>query len=597
MKGVLRMSFKYETLIRILDFISSEAPSSYKLYHPDKNNADGITKSRSLAFIHLLLKVRFGIEEFSERHKLITDGTQDGGLDAFYIDSQNKKTYLIQSKFFQTERNFTSKSMTAEDLIKMDVKKIIKGSSVDSIGNQFNEKVINFQRKIGEVRDISKYDFIVVFLGNIYKYSDNQIRKAIENNEYEIINAEKAFDELIFPLATGTYYDPEEITIEIDLHKKDSPKLTQEIVTDFGKYKVMVIFVPTIEVGRILLKYKNAILKYNPRNFLSLKKGGVNQSIKESVLNCSKNNFALLNNGITILSEKYTFSETTGRENEGQLILVKPQIINGGQTAFTLSEVYKENVIRRDNPLIGKEVLLKIITPSTERDHIVEEFIEQISNATNQQNEVIEADRRSNHAIQIGLQKKFFDEYGYFYERKTGEFYEGISQGFIEKEQVINRFVFIKAYQAYLGEPAAARRISETVIFKEDKFYSILQDIDRYHDMFFSYLLFDKLEKIEKEFVEKEKSIDKYGYSLLYGKWAVVASIGITNVNIEVSRERIFNQVDNLIGQRLLIWKEFDKFAKEKNIDTRYFNKDITNYELYYKVKILDEDIKEFFLR
>ena len=70
-----------------MDNIRSEAPESYKTYHPDKSNKEELVRARSLALIHLLLKVKFGVVDFLERHKLITDGPQDGGVDAYCIDS------------------------------------------------------------------------------------------------------------------------------------------------------------------------------------------------------------------------------------------------------------------------------------------------------------------------------------------------------------------------------------------------------------------------------------------------------------------------------------------------------------------------------
>jgi hypothetical protein len=148
-------------------------------------------------------------------------------------------------------------------------------------------------------------------------------------------------------------------------------------------------------------QYKNSILKYNPRNYLSLEKKSVNERIRNSIIDQDKNSFALLNNGITILSTNIGFSESTGVQNEGQLILTKPQILNGGQTAFTLSKIYEEYKEKPDSPLINKEVLLKVITPIDIEGDIDIKFIELISNATNQQNEVSEADRRSNHKFKL----------------------------------------------------------------------------------------------------------------------------------------------------------------------------------------------------
>jgi hypothetical protein len=70
------------------------------------------------------LKVKFGISDFITRHSQITDGTQDGGMDAYHIDSDCKKIYMIQSKFRNTSDNFTGKSMQADDLINLSLAKL-----------------------------------------------------------------------------------------------------------------------------------------------------------------------------------------------------------------------------------------------------------------------------------------------------------------------------------------------------------------------------------------------------------------------------------------------------------------------------------------
>ncbi len=591
------MDHQYETLIKILDRLRDEAPTSYKSYKPDDGDDEKIVKARSLAFIHLLLKVKFGITEFLTRHEHITDGTQDGGLDAYFIDQERKRLYLIQSKFRNTSGNFDGKSISTDELIKIEVARITKGETVDSNGQPFNSKIVSFQQKLRDIRDIAKYDYVVILLGNIYKLNDEQIRRAIDNSQYEVFDAEFAYSNLIFPLTTGTFYDPDEIIIRLELRKKESPRLNQTIETEFGDFNVTAIFVPTQEVGRILLQYKNAILKYNPRNFLSFKKRSVNANIRKSIVDQDSNNFAILNNGITLLSENVSISESTGKQNEGQLILTKPQILNGGQTAFTLSSIYEEYKEKEKNPLEGKEVLLKIITPISETESVNPKFIELISNATNQQNEVSEADRRSNHEIQIFIQQKIFLDYGFFYERKSGEFYDGIKDEIINRDLVISRLTFIKAYWAYQGEPAAARRTSEKNIFKEDKFFSLLSSTEKYPEMFFAYLLFNKMESIEKTFPSKFDSVDKYGYSLLYGKWAVIASIGITKPHINKEKDKIFAQVDQAIETALKKWNDFDEFIRQKNKDTKYFKGDRANYELYYKINALDSDVKEFFLK
>lgn len=98
------MKTKYEILVSMLDDLCDEAPAEYKKYHP--TNEAEVPKARGLAYIHLLLKIRFGLRSFKDREDLITDGTNDGGIDAYYISHASHTIYFIQSKFRNTEQNF-----------------------------------------------------------------------------------------------------------------------------------------------------------------------------------------------------------------------------------------------------------------------------------------------------------------------------------------------------------------------------------------------------------------------------------------------------------------------------------------------------------
>lgn len=75
--------------------------------------------------------------------------------------------------------------------------------------------------------------------------------------------------------------------------------------------------------------------------------------------------------------------------------LHNPQIINGGQTAFTLSRLYEQFVVEGSDKQIfdSKEVLLKVITFHPQDQASQDEYlklIQSISRATNQQSQVNE---------------------------------------------------------------------------------------------------------------------------------------------------------------------------------------------------------------
>ena len=175
----------YTVLLNTLDTLRKEAPRSFKSYHPRKSNQEKLNQARAKAFIHLFLKVRFGVLEFSVRNALICDGTQDGGVDAYYIDRGNRVFYLIQSKFRTSEQNFEAKSIEVSELLKMEVSRISKGEHNDSNGTPFSSKIVALQKEISEIRDIALYHWRVVLLANLHRVNDEQVRRLIDNMEYD----------------------------------------------------------------------------------------------------------------------------------------------------------------------------------------------------------------------------------------------------------------------------------------------------------------------------------------------------------------------------------------------------------------------------
>lgn len=196
-------------------------------------------------------------------------------------------------------------------------------------------------------------------------------------------------------------------------------------------------------------RYKNSILKFNPRSYLDIHSNPVNKAISNTVKKNQTNEFALFNNGITLLSDNTNINKKIGKKDQAQMIVVNPQVINGGQTAYTLSRLYEETLEMGDQNKIflDKEVILKIITFS-EDDHMPQKnkikLIEEVSKATNQQSPVKEADRRSNDAVKIEIQEKIYREFGHFYERKKGEFGDGLHNKYIDRSKIIDRTLFLR---------------------------------------------------------------------------------------------------------------------------------------------------------
>jgi hypothetical protein len=83
---------KYSTLLRILDAIRVEAiGTKWHAQYSGMADDDFVQQARSKAFIHLYLKVMFGIADFAEREAYLTDGTNDGGIDGYFIDREMRR--------------------------------------------------------------------------------------------------------------------------------------------------------------------------------------------------------------------------------------------------------------------------------------------------------------------------------------------------------------------------------------------------------------------------------------------------------------------------------------------------------------------------
>lgn len=599
---------RYLILLNIIDGIRYDAPKTAIFQRFHSNKPDDIAFSRGQAFIHLLLFIRFGKEEFIERQLNICDGPGDGGLDAYFISEQEKTVFLIQSKFGNTESGFKANSISASDLVKMELDRIISGETTDSNGNSYNPKIHEFQLKLNQATRKMIYSYKVIFLANLKDFNDSHIRKLTNNLDYEIYDFDRCYLDLVKPICSGTYYDPERIIIELDLSEKSTPQLKQTVKTKYGDCDVTAVFVPTKEIGRVMSKYKNSILRYNPRNYLGLSKNPVNKEIRKSISSLQNNDFSLLNNGITILADEQEFTVYTGTKNVGRLTLTNPQIINGGQTAYTLSDIYEKDLKTTPTLFDGKEVLVRAVVLREETQDLSDnrfKFIDAISTATNQQTLVKDADRHSSNPTLVNVQKEIFSKYGYLLELKKGEFYNGRQNGYVKTDFIIDRITLLRSFVAFSGQPTPARRHSEAQLFDVNFFNGVFAAYTSAPllaaKMFFAYRVHNILSAIGKK--EGIKSL-KYGYALRYGKYAVIysSSLIMDNCSFRTNLQmRSLKEIDQYIDQSIIkllnTWKDFEVTIQKKEPNRTYFNpiENLTDFDTYYKGTSLKSDLVSYF--
>ena len=589
---------KYEDLIKILDNLRNEAPKENSRYYPNENDTEKVNQARSRAYIHLFLKVKFGIIGFKEREDLITDGTSDGGIDGYYIDKEKKIIYLIQSKFRTTDTNFQNKEIAMEELLAMDVVRILHGEESDEFGTPYNGKIQGLIRHINEISDMPNWTTKVVLLANVKPIIQSRLRTLTGGYAVEIYNYDKVYKELVFPLVCGSYFNIKELKITINVNRDSSGHRIQYYPkTKYGECTVNALYVPTIEIAKILSKYKNSILKYNPRSYLDLQKGSVNAKIAESIETIQTNEFALFNNGITMLSDETKYSDTVGKKNTAEVLVTNPQIINGGQTAYTLSMLYDRYLAKEDLSVFEeKEVLLKIISFNEDEGAISDKLklIEDISIATNQQSPVYEADRRANDKIQIQLQEKIYADFGLYYERKLGEVGDGLRMKYIDRSKIIDREQFLRICLAVKDEPVRARS-SINRLFEKRYFDEIIPDDIDYRRCIYAYLAYVRIPIIETT-TSNVKNLARYA----------IASVVSHRYNEAITPSQYDESINRELNDIIARWEDFEKYVRTIDDNKKYYFREVfdqitgektieANWGYYYKGRTLNRDLKFYF--
>ena len=573
---------KYQLLINTLDSLINEAPDELTRY--DTSDEETTNQARARALIHLFLRTRFGLINFVEAEKFITDGSMDGGLDAYYIDCDHKMIYLIQSKFRTKEENFENRSVDGYELFKMELGLITKGEEKDKNGNNFNGKIHGFQRNIREISDIGKYRYCLVFLGNISTNLDSQKLKEVSGSvcdEVEIINGKDTYNNLLLPYLQSDFYNKKEFVLKINLNQDQSNRIKYSVKINNQLISINLSFVPTIEIAKMMFEYKNSLLKYNPRCYVGIKNGGVNQQIENSISATDSNEFSLLNNGITIICTDFQYTDRNAEPNSATLLVTNPQIVNGGQTAFTLANIFKN---QQGGIFENKEVLVKFISLNQNQTPEQIKLIERISEATNNQTPVFLSDRKSNDEKLVELQKYLFENYGILLERKKGEFFEALSKNIISKDRIVTKEQIMRLAFTIQGNISEARSYANEKLFKRYP----LPEID-FEDLYKTI----KINRIVESFIQSTRDqnlkfrVSEFGNGLKYGKYAITSAI------FNLSKNSI-ESLDSVVDFVKSKWLDFENTISNKEVNKDYFS-DGFDYANYYKGKTINDDLPSYF--
>jgi len=277
----------------------------------------------------------------------ITDGRDDGGIDALYFDRSRNRLVLVQSKF---KRSGTAPAQD-ENL------KTINGikALLNRRFNQFNTK---FHQRLDEIEEALDtpgvaLEVALVFLGenlgphvitdlNALKVELNAVNPLMAWQSHGL---SKVYGWLVAEQTPGT------VTANLTLENWALIAAPRKAI--YGQ-------VSAAGLAQLVETYGKALFERNIRHYLG--SVGVNTAIAETVRR-RPGDFFYLNNGLTAVAD--TITQSPGNPSRCVLQLTNVSIVNGAQTAGAIATAALADEISPD-----AKVLMTIIEMGANADDI-----------------------------------------------------------------------------------------------------------------------------------------------------------------------------------------------------------------------------------
>ncbi len=246
----------------------------------------------------------------------------------------------------------------------------------------------------------------------------------------------------------------------------------------------------------------------------------VNNEIQGTLSADTPEDFWWLNNGVTILAED--ISQSTPK----QLLIVKPEIVNGLQTSNEIYRFFAQNTEQLSQE--KRNVLLRIIVPDdeTSRDKIIL--------ATNSQTAIPPVALRSTDPVHRQIEM-YFKSRGLYYDRRKN-YYK--NQGKTSDEIVSIAFLGQCLMSLFLAKPNYARARPSTLLSNNEYYRSLYIEHNDLELYFKTAILGKKVERFIKssqEYIQAEKS------DILFYVVYTVAGLRLGSATIDVQR---FKDID-----------------------------------------------------
>ncbi len=319
----------------------------------------------------------------------ITDGGDDGGIDAAHFDRANNQLVLVQSKF---KRNGEAPSQADAQKTINGVKRL-RGKQFDQFSREFRDRIDELEEAIDTAG--VKITIVMVYLGAAlgpHATADLNTYAAEANTVAEVVR----WKDCGLSVVHGWIVDehaPGNVTINVTLE-------LWKCVT--SPRKALYGQITAASLAALADTHGTKLFQRNIRHYLG--SFGVNAAITATV-RTSPGDLFYLNNGITIVAEE--IRPGAGTEASCAFDFVNASIVNGAQTAGSMLTASQSGAISPDARL-----LVTVIEIGQDAD----EFGVRVTKARNHQNIVRGIDFAALDPTQERLRRELATAgYRYFY--------------------------------------------------------------------------------------------------------------------------------------------------------------------------------------
>lgn len=375
----------------------------------------------SKTFPRMILKIFFKLKDEDIEDALQGLGSNDDGLDAFFMDEITETYFLIQFKSRKSYNENNNKDAKKDWFALLDkVTSHFDNENFKSENKSINKIKVHIQENLYNY----KCEKHIFHLG----YCSENIQHNYENIRYS--NQEDIINKFVQYYEENLEEEESLENLDLIIENPNTTKFNQNHNFIYFKpknsRKTMIFPLNGIQIID-LLKNGTTIFNRNIRGFL-----GESHEVNKHIIATAIENpidFYYYNNGITITCDKFETSSVMNNSNP-KVNLVKPQIINGAQTVNSIFCAYNKLLKEFIKNLRNEELAIKKVKEHFKDILIICKVIENekgenakltqnITRYSNSQNKIKFSDFYSNRIEQKKL-KEIFKDYNISYIIKRG---------------------------------------------------------------------------------------------------------------------------------------------------------------------------------